>query len=414
MEILNVQDEKEYRQMLDLCMNLWEKHSLVPVVGSGFSFGTQTDNYGIVPSVKDLRAELYKYVSQYSNYDPDDLIELEKMNLSDLASSFWDIFNRIPKQKIQEFYAYISCNFQGISFFKDFQREFLSIDWPCLFTLNYDSLIENFGKKYYSVIPFEKINKYYATDKVKLFKLHGDVKRYLATGDSKYFILSRNQYVQSMMAESNKDMLDELLTAFSSKSILFFGCGLTEELDLLYSSQINLIEKAQSIDPEYQAIIYINFESDKSITEPFSQRKQDILTRYGVTTIFRFCSEEESTSFFKNLAERTSKVPQSGIESFLESYSAMQYNTLAVTDIKCRDFLFQENLVWKLISNHKILMPGYYIERSILSEAIDYISGNNLVCFISGNFFSGKTFFYSKLHIILRQKRFIFFLLEHA
>ena len=84
----------------------------------------------------------------------------------------------------------------------------MSIKWPCVFTLNYDTLIEDFNNAYYTITPFDKINKYHIHNKTRLYKIHGDVKRYLATGDTKYLILSKEQYIKSMMSDQNRDMLD--------------------------------------------------------------------------------------------------------------------------------------------------------------------------------------------------------------
>lgn len=407
-EILNVRNSHEHGKMLELCFNLCQKYALIPVIGSGFSFGSPTDNNGTIPSVSELTEFLFKYISAYSNYSPEDLIDIQKESLPDLSNSFWDIYSRIPEEKLEEFYEYINKNFQNISFWKDFQSEFLEIRWPYLFTLNYDSLIENYSSNYYPIIPYEKINRYYARTKTKVYKLHGDAGKYLSTGDNKYFILSRDQYVKSMMDDSNKDMLNELLTAFSSKSILFFGCGLSEELDLLYSSQLSVKERAEDIDTTQQAIIYISFESEDSVEKPFSQRMEDRLARYGITTVFRFFSEEDSKNFFHELREATSKLSKPGIEDFLEKYSSMQFNILKKDDIRCRDFLLQENLVWKSINSHIITMPGYYITRSLFKDAVDSIP-NEPLCFISGNFFSGKTIFLLDIaHFFTTKKVYIF------
>lgn len=408
MEILNVRNSHEHGKMLELCFNLCQKYALIPVIGSGFSFGSPTDNNGTIPSVSELTKFLFKYISAYSNYSPEDLIDIQKESLPDLSNSFWDIYSRIPEKKLEEFYEYINKNFQNISFWKDFQSEFLKIRWPYLFTLNYDSLVENYSPNYYPIIPYEKINRYYARTKTKVYKLHGDAGKYLSTGDNKYFILSRDQYVKSMMDDSNKDMLNELLTAFSSKSILFFGCGLSEELDLLYSSQLSVKERAEDIDTTQQAIIYISFESEDSVEKPFSQRMEDRLARYGITTVFRFFSEEDSKNFFHELREATSKLSKPGIEDFLEKYSSMQFNVLKKDDIRCRDFLLQENLVWKSINSHIITMPGYYITRSLFKDAVDSIP-NEPLCFISGNFFSGKTIFLLDIaHFFATKKVYIF------
>lgn len=392
MEILSMRNKHEQEKMLELCRNLWEKRSLIPVVGAGFSFGTPTDNNGHIQSVAELRERLLQYIRCYSMYDEKEIVDISRQQLSELASSFWDIFDRIPEDKVEEFYQYISINFQDVSFFKEYQKAFLSIQWPYVFTLNYDTLIEDFSKKYYPVIPFDRINKHHALDKIKLFKLHGDAKRYLSTGDSKYYILSRNQYIQSMMSDQNKDMLDELLTAFSSKSILFYGCGLSEELDLLYSAQIALSEKAKYIDSNHQAIIYINFESEESIEKPLSQRKIDQLSRYGVTVVFRISSEDEAASFFNQLHNVTLQNPENDIEKFLEQFSSVRFSTLASNDKDSRYFLFQENMTLKNFKEHVVIFPAFKIRRDVHSEMAEFFSTTDPLSFISGNFYSGKTF----------------------
>jgi len=384
--------EHERNRMLELCKNLWEKRSLIPVIGAGFSFSTPTDNNGHIQSVAELRETLLQYIKKYSQYDVEEIADINKQQLPELASSFWDVFNRIPEEKLEEFYQHISNNFQNVSFFKEFQKAFLSIQWPYVFTLNYDTLIEDFSNYYYPVIPYDKINKYHARDKIKLYKIHGDAKRYLSTGDSKYLILSRDQYIQSMMCDQNKDMLYELLTAFSSKSILFFGCGLSEELDLLYSAQFSLVEKIKNIDTKYQSIIYINFEDEESIIKPLSQRKIDQLSRYGVTVIFRISSEEASAAFFNQLLDATSQNPENEIEQFLERFSSVQFAALAPNDNDSRYFLFQENMVWKDFKNHVVTIPAFNIKRDVHSDMIAYFSADDPLVFISGNFYSGKTF----------------------
>lgn len=393
MEILNIRRENEKKKMLTLCRNLLEKRSLIPVIGAGFSSGAPTDNNGHIQSSTELKKTLLQYIAKYSQYDSEDIEDIKGNSLAELASYFWDIFDRIPEEKTCEFYDYISTNFQNISFFKEYQKAFLSINWPYVFTLNYDTMIEDYSKRYYSVIPFDKINKYHARDKIKLYKIHGDSKKYVSTGDSKYLILSKDQYIHSMMSDQNKDMLDELLTSFCSKSILFFGCGLSDELDLLYSSQTTLAEKSKNIDSKYQSIIYINFEKEETLAKPLSQRKIDQLSRYGVTVVFRFFHEEDSADFFKQLLKSTSQIPQNENEKFLEHFSSLQFSSLAPNDKDSRYFLFQENMVWKRFKAHEVILPAFNINRSALSEMEAFFSSDDPLCFVSGNFYSGKTIF---------------------
>ena len=393
MIILNIQDYQERNVALELCKNLIEKDWLIPVIGSGFSFDTPTDNKGAIPSVAQLHDELFHYIESYSGYEQEDLESIKHYSLADLSQTFWNIYDRIPKESLSEFFDFIKRNFLNISFRKNFQNSILQIQWPYLFTLNYDTLIEDSSKHFYPIVPFDRINTHFYKGKTRLYKLHGDAKRYLETGDRKYFILSRNQYIDSLMNDDNQDMLDELLTAFSSKSILFYGCGLSEELDLIYSSQFKIKEKVKYIDTNQQAIIYISFESDEAAESSLSLRKQDQLSQYGITHILRIFTEEQSNDFFKELAQRCSYVPKPSVDSFLEKYSAVRFEQLQPNDTKSRDYLFQENLIWKAIDAHKVTLPGYYISRSKMTQVISFLSENEPLCFIDGTFYSGKTMF---------------------
>ena len=410
MEILNVKIENERKRALELCKNLMEKHALIPIVGSGFSFGAPTDKGGTVPSVEQLRKKLCAYISKYSGYDESDLKEIEKGDLSKVSSDFWGIYDRMDDEGQKSFYTYVEENFQDINFQNNVQKAFLEVRWPCMFTLNYDSLIENSTRIYYPIVPYDKINRYTLNGKKKLYKLHGDAKRYVTTGDKKYFILSRDQYVESLKDDRNSDMLNELLTVFSSKSVLFFGCGLSEELDLLYSSQITIKEKVKGIDPNQQAIIYISYETgENAAISDFSKRKEDQLTQYGVTHVLRIFSEQESEHFFSDLAKMVAKIPQPSIERFLEKYSSVQFDELKNDDTACRAFLFEGNRIWKSIDEHIVTIPGYAVKRSPMSQATKSISNGEPLCFISGNFFSGKTFFLLELaRYFMSRKVYIF------
>lgn len=124
MEILNANNAYDLRKMINLCKNLWEKQSLVPIVGAGFSCDTPTDNGGHVQSARELRNTLLQYIEQYSQYDADEISNIKNQQLAELASSFWDIFDRIPSDKIGEFYSDISCNFKIFLSLKNTNRHF--------------------------------------------------------------------------------------------------------------------------------------------------------------------------------------------------------------------------------------------------------------------------------------------------
>ena len=170
MEILNIQQKEERERAIELCKNLLEKHALIPVVGTGFSYDTPTDDGGVVPSVEDLRTKLFYYIEQYSKYSPEEIKEIKHDNLFEMADTFWNIYDRITEDGLRSFFGYIATNFQNISFQKEFQKAFLRVRWPYLFTLNYDSLIENYSRDFYPIIPYERINSHFSREKTKAYK----------------------------------------------------------------------------------------------------------------------------------------------------------------------------------------------------------------------------------------------------
>ncbi len=392
MEFLYLSNPADRKKALNYCKVLIEKCTLIPVIGTGFSSGTSTDNGGIIPTVEEFKNTLLAFVTDYSGYSEEELRVIKEESLSELAGEFWRIYNRIPPKSLDPFYAYFERNFQNISCRKAFQDSFLSIHWPYLFTLNYDSLIEDSSKRYYAIIPYDKINRHYLKDRIRLYKIHGDAKKFVSTSDNRYLTISVDQYVESMLDDTNEDMRNELLTTFTSKSILFFGCSLSGELDLLFSSQLALKDKVRHIDPVHQLIIYISFESGSSEDIPFSTRKQDILAQYGITHVFRVFSEQQSNLFFSDLAQLTKNITKPGISNFLAQYSSIRFNYLKSDDVVCRDYLFQENLIWQDFNSHTVTIPGYTVKRTILQKIINSISSGDPLCFISGNFYSGKSF----------------------
>ena len=392
MEILKINENSEREKAINLCKNLIAKRSLVPIIGAGFSYDTPTDNNGAIPSSSDLHDELFRLTEKYSGYSKEELDDIKKYSLSDISKVFWRIHDRIPHDALKQFDHYIQKNFTCVSFQKEYQKALLDVHWPQVFSLNYDTLIEDYNDRYYPIIPYSRINKQYYEEKLRLYKLHGDAIKFLKSGESRYLILSKDQYVESLLNEENEDMLNELRNAFSSKSILFFGCGLTDELDLLYASQLAIKERVRSIDPVYQAVIYINFENNDSIDSDFPARKKDILTEYGVTHVFRISSEQQSTDFFRVLANAAALLIDPSINDTLEKYSSIQYKVLKADDINSREYLFQESLIWKNIDDHMITLPGYHVSRTKVKDIIKCILSKEPLCFISGNFYSGKTF----------------------
>ena len=129
------------------------------------------------------------------------------------------------------------------------QVDLLKCSWRYLYTLNYDDAIEKALHNIITVVPYNTQNTPWLKQKKALFKIHGDVAAFLSSSESKYCILSKQQYADLITASENKDMMTNLEADFASNNIIFFGCSLVDELDLLYATTLKLnTRKAQNKD----------------------------------------------------------------------------------------------------------------------------------------------------------------------
>jgi hypothetical protein len=113
------------------------------------------------------------------------------------------------------------------------------------------------------IIPYDKQSVTYIDGHSCLFKLHGDAHKYIATGDKKYLILDKNQYIDSIESPENYDMRNHLETDFAGSHIIFIGCGLEDEMDLMFAAHNSLNKEIQSnSEATNSKIIYVYYKSD--------------------------------------------------------------------------------------------------------------------------------------------------------
>ena len=102
-----------------------------------------------------------------------------------------------------------------------------------------------------------------------IFKVHGDVVDYCKYTDSICYIFDSKEYAQSI--KRNLYILNKLNHDFTYNNLIFIGCSLTDELDLL---SLSTFDENSSMTSRY-------FVSD---TKPDKFREID-LEEYGITHI---------------------------------------------------------------------------------------------------------------------------------
>ena len=122
---------------------------------------------------------------------------------------------------------------QPLCFASDFINK---IDWPYIYTINFDDGIERCGK-YRAILPYKKIQYSQNIQKTLLYKLHGDAVHeaiYASSPDdaNENIIFSNSQYWNSIIGSKNRYILNYLKSDFCSRIVLFIGCSLKDEIDI--------------------------------------------------------------------------------------------------------------------------------------------------------------------------------------
>ena len=262
--------EKEGREKANAVLKeaVDSKH-LIPILGTGFSSGTIT-RMGKVPNVRQLKNKMAELLLETSAYHGQRKEDFEEINLFQIAGAFWDEAEKLSEQKMyNKFVEYMENNFTNTNDLPIIKRKFLNAGWRYIYTLNYDDAIER-NLEIETIIPYNRHNKEFIERHFCLFKLHGDAKEFVKSKDKKYCILSKPQYLESLNASENYDMCKHLETDFTANSLLFIGCGLSDELDLLFAAENGLRKKSSlnsEMNSENSHLIYLLYKDNDETTD---------------------------------------------------------------------------------------------------------------------------------------------------
>lgn len=391
-KIYDFGDSNDKELVERLLEGLIQKENLVPMIGTGFSSGLRTRN-GSIPTVAELTEEMIDIMCIIDGGDKE---ELKDVILTDLADEFWKMVS-ISKNKAYKnrFIEYVENNFTRVFDVDQPRREFLNSYWKTIFTLNYDDTIENVLETNI-LIPYDKINR--INSKGCLIKLHGDAKKYALTGDDKYCVLGNKQYINLIKDERNEDIVKNLEDAFFSKSIMFVGCSLNQELDVLYSSGISLEEKCRSNKEHH--MIYLSY-GDSEVENVLKYKK------YGITDIIKVNEEtiHELYGLVHSISEKNEMLRE---KDLLKDFTDISFEYLDTRNDENLEYLFYNDKV--CMNKGKIKLPGFFVERTcghLVEEEV--LTGKHTLNVIYGASFSGKTYVMLQLLKNLTSKKIYYF-----
>ncbi|WP_176716187.1 SIR2 family protein [Desulfosporosinus sp. BG] len=380
---------KDDRDLLynDICIEL-KRERLIPIIGSGFTKDSIAKR-GKVPTVDSLKTFLMGFINRLLDYNESDSAELHKLKLSDVAEIFWPAYQSkagdIDKKEFQE---YMEDHFSNVRDLEVAKSNFINIGWRYLYTLNYDDAIESVSPELITIVPYSKQNTLWLKNKRCLYKLHGDIKRYMETADPKYCILSKSQYMNALKDSQNEDMLRILQTDFLSNSILFVGCGLDDELDLLFTAGTQFAEKI-NIDKDHK-IFYVYYDSTPE--KEISKLKLSTLERYGITDIIRVPSNAMD-DFYNFIYQSSDDVKKLRENDNLDQFANIRFQNIEISNEENIQFLFLKDKVSINPKTKTITLPGFFIRRNITQKIIDAIrSTEKSIYILGGSTLSGKTY----------------------
>ncbi len=354
MEVVSFEDIK------DEIKKVMKSKKLIPIIGAGFTFGEKAYN-GIVPNGDTMKQYMKNELIKEKPHLEEKLQEKSFQEIGKYYVKFVDKYKRDE---------YLRNNFTNVVLEK-YKELFIRIDWPCIYTLNFDDAIEKCNN--YEVIYPYKEYKENIREKFKCtFKLHGDAKYEIKYND-KNLIFSREEYIKSLTDNANIRRFFEM--DYIGNNIMYIGCSLKDELDLLFS-----VYRTTQISEFKVNRYYIT-------NKEFDELELADLEDYNITKVVLI---EDYNEFYSEMDKINKSIGEIEIDE-LEMFKNIE--------LEKGDMDAEENLKRLLFSinesdkNEKLIykLPSFYIYRTIADKIIKQLEVKR-VHLIIGHRISGKTY----------------------
>lgn len=362
----------------DQIADLIVQKKLTPVIGSGFTRNCKALK-GKVPSGEDMSSYLKDFAAQAYGKDKK---HYENSTFPELCTYY------SKRSTTKERFEYFSSYFTNVELSIE-QIEFLKLFPQYIYTLNIDDGIENNCKEYKVVLPRREFSDEYISTFSIVFKVHGDVHHYLKYIEEEELIFNKRQYIESI--KNNKKMLSKFKDDFSENNLLYIGCSLTEEPDLM-SVVSDAIKKRRAECQSYYVTSNVPEED-----------KKDLLEDYGITACI-------IVKDYHNFYDEINRICRGkvAIAQAINVYREPKFIELGKegTNIK---FLVDSNLMIPYPFEGNIYKPFFFISRTVSEDIIRELKNESPVHIIYGHRISGKTFCLVDILEIIKDKTRYFF-----
>lgn len=351
----------------DRIQTLFKSSRLIPFFGSGFTKDAPAKR-GRVPDAAGLTALIVKVAMESR---PDAAAELKGISSLKLAFGLLEMPAYITKKKSQ---ALLASIFSEVDLSDNHKTRLLGLDWPHIFSFNIDDAIERVSSSYKILRPNRKTSREFISSHRCLFKVHGDISEFCAEDDSN-LIFTWRDYAHSI--ESNKALLGFLEEEAQNSSLLFIGCSLDAEMDLMHLTKNTPFSKS----------IFIK-RGKATLSEEITLRD------YGIETVIFFDNYNQIYEWiFGTLqgVKRTSPTRDLG------------FNDSRLTQKDAIKLIASGGPVYQISDGKRIARSSStFAPRTLVNEAVKSLR-NNQCLLVTGKRFSGKTIFAFQLALALKE-----------
>lgn len=348
-----------YDEVKNEIFQMMRRKTIIPVIGSGFTKDCIARS-GKVPSGEDYYDYMIEQIVSHSSGEINEK-ELKEESFSSISSIYHKIVD-VEKQ-----HSFLINKFTNVKL-ENIKKDFLKIEWPYIYTLNIDDGIENNCEFKTVLYANREIRSSIFEQEKCVIKLHGDIKDILKYEDSNCEIFDQKQYVVSI--KKNAALLKKLTHDYEYLNLIYVGCSLSDEIDLLFSTSM----VTENNNNRYYC----------TVQKP-TLLQQTKLESFGITHCIIFES-------FEDIYEKISDTYQQSLciePDELEQFSTYEFKTLKDGFDENCPYLFQGK---SILNDSKVAMyPSFFLSRSVTDKIIENIN-NKGTQIIVGRGCSGKTY----------------------
>jgi energy-coupling factor transporter ATP-binding protein EcfA2 len=378
MQIMNV-DSAEFENIINSCFS---GAGIIPVIGAGFSRGSEAYK-GKVPDGKNLIDIMLRSLKNAGKIEEEKLKKIKEMDFKSISKYYLN-----EKYVPRDFFVEdIRNNFTRVNI-KGVRRIFLQQPWKYIYTLNIDDGIERANNNLAKVLPYRELDER-SQDINLLYKLHGCANEETLYKESTKLIFSESQYIRSLT--KNEHILAALQNDILESNLIYLGCSLERELDIMYA--VAGVTEDKLIDSKR---IYVTKDDLDDI-------QLDTLEDYGINIV---CKLNDYDDIYHLLNERFA-LSQTKQKNSLQTFQSENINTISPDKNINIQYMLQGESQDKGIKKF-FSLPYYSIDRDTVKDIYAGMEQNQVVI-IKGRRFSGKTTLLKSISKNVKSKKSYFF-----